>query len=376
MSNATRLRRRLVERLLAEGVLHDAHWMSAFRSVPRHVFLPRIFVPASNGWAAMEHGDEGWLRRVYSPDVLVVQLDDDSGLWERARYLGAQPGTPTSSSSQPSIMAIMLEELRVADGHRVLEIGTGTGYNAALLCHRLGSGLVYTVDIDPELVEAARKRLSEVGFAPSCAAADGAEGFPAGVLYDRVLCTCSVSSIPPAWLEQTVPGGLIVTTLNRPIGGGLVRIVAGEGATGQGRVLARDGRFMPLRAHRFKPSKALEGDVAWRPTRLPMGAITEVRSRFEFFAGLQLPGVTAAREGQSTTLLHPDGSWMRHRQRGSEFEVAEGGPRRLWEIVESAYEEWRELGEPGRDRFGLSLDGEDQVIWLDSPDGRSWPLRP
>ncbi|MFI9449669.1 methyltransferase domain-containing protein [Amycolatopsis sp. NPDC052450] len=376
MSNATRLRRRLVEHLLAEGVLHDAHWMSAFRSVPRHVFLPRIFVPASNGWAAMEHGDEGWLRRVYSPDVLVVQLDDDSGLWERARYLGAQPGTPTSSSSQPSIMAIMLEELRVADGHRVLEIGTGTGYNAALLCHRLGSGLVYTVDIDPELVDAARKRLSEIGFAPSCAAADGAEGFPAGVLYDRVLCTCSVSSIPPAWLEQTVPGGLIVTTLNRPIGGGLVRIVAGEGATGQGRVLARDGRFMPLRAHRFKPSKALEGDVAWRPTRLPMGAITEVRSRFEFFAGLQLPGVTAAREGQSITLIHPDGSWLRHRQKGSEYEVAEGGPRRLWEIVESAYEEWRELGEPGRDRFGLSLDGEDQVIWLDSPDGRSWPLRP
>lgn len=375
MSNATRLRRRLVEHLLAEGVLHDARWMTAFRSVPRHVFLPRFFVPAANGWAAVESGDDEWLRRVYSPDVLVVQLDDDSGLWERARYLGAQPGTPTSSSSQPSIMAIMLEELRVADGHRVLEIGTGTGYNTALLCHRLGSGLVYTVDIDPDLVDAARKRLAEIGYAPSCAAADGAEGFPAGVLYDRVLCTCSVSSIPPAWLEQTMPGGLIVTTLNRPIGGGLVRIVAGEGATGHGRVLARDGRFMPLRAHRFKPSKALEGDVSWRPTRLPMGVLTEPRSRFEFFAGLHLPGVTAARVGQSTTLVHPDGSWMRHRQRGSEFEVAEGGPRRLWEIVEAAHEDWLGLGEPGRDRFGLSLDGEDQVIWLDSPDGRIWPLR-
>ncbi|MFD6066076.1 MULTISPECIES: methyltransferase domain-containing protein [Amycolatopsis] len=376
MSNATRLRRRLVEHLLAEGVLHDARWMTAFRSVPRHVFLPRFFVPAANGWAAVESGDDEWLRRVYSPDVLVVQLDDDSGLWERARYLGAQPGTPTSSSSQPSIMAIMLEELRVTDGHRVLEIGTGTGYNTALLCHRLGSGLVYTVDIDPELVDAARKRLAEIGYAPSCAAADGAEGFPAGVLYDRVLCTCSVSSIPPAWLEQTVPGGLIVTTLNRPIGGGLVRIVAGEGATGQGRVLARDGRFMPLRAHRFKPSKALDGDVSWRPTRLPMGVLTEVRSRFEFFAGLHLPGVTAARAGQSTTLVHPDGSWMRHRQRGGEFEVAEGGPRRLWEIVEAAHEDWLGLGEPGRERFGLSLDGVEQVIWLDSPDGRTWPLFP
>ncbi|AGM03031.1 methyltransferase domain-containing protein [Amycolatopsis keratiniphila] len=376
MSNATRLRRRLVEHLLAEGVLHDARWMTAFRSVPRHVFLPRFFVPAANGWAAVEHGDDEWLRRVYSPDVLVVQLDDDSGLWERARYLGAQPGTPTSSSSQPAIMAIMLEELRVADGHRVLEIGTGTGYNTALLCHRLGAGLVYTVDIDPELVDAARKRLAEIGYVPSCAAADGAEGFPAGVLYDRVICTCSVSSIPPAWLAQTMPGGLILTTLNRPIGGGLVRIVAGEGATGHGRVLARDGRFMPLRAHRFKQSKVPEGEVTWRPTRLPMGVITEVRSRFEFFAGLCLPGVTASRDGRSTAMVHPDGSWLRHRQAGDGFEVAEGGPRRLWEIVEAAYEEWLDLGEPGRDRFGLSLNGDEQVIWLDSPEGRTWPLSP
>lgn len=375
MSSATRLRRRLVEHLLAEGVLHDAHWMTAFRTVPRHVFLPRFFVPATNGWAAMETGDDGWLPRAYSPDVLVVQLDDDSGLWERARYLGAQPGTPTSSSSQPSIMAIMLEELRVADGHRVLEIGTGTGYNAALLCQRLGSGLVYTMDIDPELVDAARKRLSECGYAPSCVAGDGAEGFPAGVLYDRVLCTCSVSSIPPAWLEQTVPGGLIVTTLNRPIGGGLVRIVAGEGATGHGRVLARDGRFMPLRAHRFKASKAPDGEGEWRSTRLPMEAITEVRSRFEFFAGLQLPGVTALRDGEHTALVHPDGSWVRHRRHGGEAEVAEGGPRRLWTLVERAQEEWLDLGQPWRDRFGLSLDGEDQVIWLDSPEGHTWPLR-
>ncbi|MFC3449678.1 methyltransferase domain-containing protein [Amycolatopsis speibonae] len=376
MSNATRLRRRLVEHLLAEGVLHDARWMTAFRTVPRHVFLPRFFVPAASGWAAMEHGDDEWLRRAYSPEVLVIQLDDDSGLWERARYLGAQPGTPTSSSSQPAIMAIMLEELRVADGHRVLEIGTGTGYNAALLCQRLGSGLVYTVDIAPELVDAARERLAEAGYAPSCAAADGADGFPAGVLYDRVICTCSVSSIPPAWLEQTVPGGLIVTTLNRPIGGGLVRIVAGEGATGQGRVLARDGRFMPLRAHRFKPSRVPDGDVVWRPTPLPMGVITEVRSRFEFFAGLQLPGVTALREGPRTALVHPDGSWVRHRHADGRFEVAEGGPRRLWEDIESAYEDWLGLGQPWRDRFGLSLDGEDQVIWLDSPEGRVWPLCP
>jgi protein-L-isoaspartate O-methyltransferase len=242
MTRSARLRRRLVEHLLDEDVLHAPEWIAAFRAVPRHVFLPRFFTPAGGLWAAVDREDPGWLEAVYSRDVLVTQLDDDPDRWELARRTGPVAGTPTSSSSMPSIMAIMLEELRVRDGQRVLEIGTGTGYNAALLSHRCGAGQVSTVDIDPVLVGAARERLAAAGYRPACEVGDGALGFPAGTLFDRVLCTASVSSIPPAWLAQTVPGGLIVTTLNRPIGAGLIRLVAGEDGTGQGHVLARDGR--------------------------------------------------------------------------------------------------------------------------------------
>ena len=337
MTKAARLRAKLVDELIASGALHDPHWTAAFGSVPRQLFLPRFFVSETPGghWRAVSRGDPDWLAQACSTAVLVTQLDEDPGRWEVARRQGPVPGTPTSSSSMPAIMAIMLEELRVSRGQHVLEIGTGTGYNAALLCHRLGAGYVSTVDIDPVLVDTAKEHLAECGYFPACAAADGAAGFPAGILFDRVLGTCSVSAVPPAWLAQTVPGGLVVTTLNRPLGAGLVRIVAGEGATGEGRVLTADGRFMPLRAHRAEapavPPPGLEDK--WEPSRLPFDVVTRPQSSFEFFAGLALPGVVPLQD----LLTHPDGSWVRHRDKN---EVAQGGPRRLWDIAEHAYVEW------------------------------------
>jgi methyltransferase of ATP-grasp peptide maturase system len=364
-----------VERLRREGVLTDERWVDAFRTVPRHVFLPRFFVPDRRRWRAVAREDEGWLQFVYSRNVLVTQLDDDPSRWAEARASGPVHGTPTSSSSMPAIMAIMLEELLVSDGQRVLEIGTGTGYNAALLCHRLGDSAVITVDIDPALVTTAAACLAQCGFAPTCGLSDGARGFPQEAPYDRVICTCSVSRIPPAWLDQTVPGGLIVTTLNRPIGAGLVRIVAGDGATGSGRVLAQDGRFMPLRAHRLADPAAVlasRGDPEdCRRPSLPLGEVINQTSRFEFYAGLELPEVIAIRD----FLVHPDGSWVRHHVRDGEQVVEQGGPRRLWDIVERAHQAFIDLGEPSRDRFGITVTPDAQYLWLDSPASRHcWPL--
>src|ERR1700716_3849732 len=142
MASAARLRRLLVATLRDEGALTEQRWIDIFRTVPRHTFLPRFFVPEEHGWGTMARGDDGWLTRAYSTNVLATQLDDDSSRWEAARPGGPLQGTPTSSSSMPAIMAIMLEELLVSEGQRILEIGTGTGYNAALLCQRLGESNV------------------------------------------------------------------------------------------------------------------------------------------------------------------------------------------------------------------------------------------
>ena len=117
--------------------------------MPREAFLPGSGLVAA-----------------YADEPIVIKRDSDD--------------VPISSSSQPSMMAIMLEQLEPAPGHRVLEIGTGTGYNAALLAELVGDrGLVVSVDIDQDLVEGARENLVRAGYSGvRVVCADGA-GIPA-----------------------------------------------------------------------------------------------------------------------------------------------------------------------------------------------------
>jgi protein-L-isoaspartate O-methyltransferase len=141
----------------------------------------------------------------------------------------------------------MLEALDVADGCRMLEIGTGTGYNAALLCERLGSEYVTSVDIDPELTELATERLAAGGYTPTLAAVDGAGGYPPRAPYDRIIATCGVPAIPQAWLEQAAPGAVIVVDVHGKMGGTLARLTAHHGEVATGRFLPRWASFMSLR---------------------------------------------------------------------------------------------------------------------------------
>jgi methyltransferase of ATP-grasp peptide maturase system len=381
-ADADRHRARMVRAMARDGLLTDPRWRAAFAEVPRHEFLPRFFRPLNAGaWIPVDHTDAAWLTEIYDNRVLVIQLDGNPDGWEHAVRMGEIGGVPTSSSSMPGIMAVMLEALELTDGHRVLEIGTGTGYNAALLCHRLGDSLVSTVDIDEALVDTARERLAAVGFRPTCVATDGALGYPPNAPYDRVLATCAVSRIPLPWLDQTRPGGLIVSTLNRPLGAGLVRITAGDGPCGTGAVLADDGRFMPLRADRIPIDQAtiaalVDAEGPTRPTALGASMVVSAASPFEFFAGLDLPGVVPTTLTSHLTLLaHADGSWVRHVTHRGRHEVTQGGPRALWDEVEDSYSRWLELDQPQRSRFGISVDPGGQKLWLDRPDGPyQWAL--
>jgi protein-L-isoaspartate(D-aspartate) O-methyltransferase len=263
----------------------------------------------------------------------------------------------------PTIMAIMLEALDVHRGQKILEVGTGTGYNAALLCHAVGSDNVTTIDVDPHISRRAREHLHANGFFPTCVTGDGALGHPDRAPYDRLLATCSVATVPPAWLEQTSPGGLVVTTLHRPIGAGLVQITSNGDGTGEGRVLIEDGRFMPLRAHAHPPALAGQGPFNRRTTKLALDTVVDPTSPFEFFAGIALPGVVAGRDW----LAHADGSWVHHR--GSH--VDQGGPRRLWDVVEEAVGEWHDLGKPRRHHFGITIGPDGQFLTLA---GHRWRL--
>jgi protein-L-isoaspartate(D-aspartate) O-methyltransferase len=110
----------------------------------------------------------------------------------------------------PSIMMEMLGLLDVRDGNRVLEVGTGTGYNAAWLCHRLGDECVTTIEVDSAVFEQALRNLKDAGYRPQVLCVDGEQGWPDGAPFDRVIATCTVREIPYAWVEQMRPGGKIV----------------------------------------------------------------------------------------------------------------------------------------------------------------------
>ncbi|MGW4207119.1 methyltransferase domain-containing protein [Lentzea sp. NPDC004789] len=348
MDDAGALRAELADHLLGDGVLHDSKWLKAFRDVPRHGFLPRFYRQLQGGdWEQVTDEHPDWLKLVYSDRVWVTQFDGDDTV------IG---GTPTCSSSMPTIMAIMLEALDVHNGQTVLEVGTGTGYNAALLCHAVGADNTTTIDVDPNISRRARERLHRNGFFPTCVTGDGALGHAERAPYDRLLATCSVATIPPAWLAQVRPGGLIVTTLHRPIGAGLVRIVSNGDGTGEGQVLVEDGRFMPLRAHANPPALAGSGSFDRRATTLPLNTVVDPASPFEFFAGIALPGVVAGHNW----LAHPDGSWVHHH--GSH--VDQGGPRHLWDLAEQAVVEWHELGKPRRQQFGIAVAPDGQFLTL------------
>jgi protein-L-isoaspartate(D-aspartate) O-methyltransferase len=174
----------MTDDLLAAGDLTDSAWQRAFTDTPRHAFVP-------------DHS----LTDAYSLTALVTQ-------WRTADSCGNK--RPTSSASSPRAVAMMLERLGTRDHHRVLEIGTGTGYNAALLCHRLGSANVYSNDLDPALVDDARNTLTDLGYHPTLVAADGYTGLSGGAPYDRILATCAVNHVPPDWIRQLGDGGRIV----------------------------------------------------------------------------------------------------------------------------------------------------------------------
>jgi protein-L-isoaspartate(D-aspartate) O-methyltransferase len=127
----------------------------------------------------------------------------------------ATGGAPLSCASEPRIVAMMLGQLAVLPGARILEIGAGTGYNAALLAELAGpSGQVTTIDIDPDVTAGARTALRAAGYGHvQVITGDGGIGYAPRAPYDRIIVTVGPWDIPPAWTQQLAPGGRLVVPL-------------------------------------------------------------------------------------------------------------------------------------------------------------------
>ncbi|GGM05952.1 hypothetical protein GCM10010129_57010 [Streptomyces fumigatiscleroticus] len=175
--------------------------------------------------------------------------------------------------SCPAVVIELLRHLDLGPGHRVLEIGTGTGYTTALLAQRTGAARLTTMEIDPGLARDAAARLRAADLAPCVVAGDGELGHPARAPYDRILCTAAVRSIPAAWLRQIRPGGIILRPFDTPFGyDELLKLTADHpAATGEPAAMVT---FMKLRGQRPPRPYAELGRpawTAWHPHRVTAG---------------------------------------------------------------------------------------------------------
>jgi protein-L-isoaspartate(D-aspartate) O-methyltransferase len=259
----------LVASLEGNGTLEDRRVSDAFRAVLRHHFLP---------------GHP--LTEVYEDTAIMTKFGDR--------------GVAVSSSSQPAIMAIMLQQLRPEPGQRVLEVGAGSGYNAALLAELVGSqGRVVTLDFDEDLSQSARAHLQVAGIeGVEVRHADGADGWPPGAPYDRLIVTASADDLSPAWLDQLREGGRLVIPLS--LAGPIQFSIAfdRQGPALVSKSLAFCG-FMPLRGDMARPAGRL-GEAgpppAWLANpgvgracgfQLPAG---DARAGFEAWLAMTEPG--------------------------------------------------------------------------------------
>ncbi len=358
------LRERMVTGLVDSGALTDEAWRQAFTAVPRHVLVPRFYRTSDRAVIDSANPDDAaiWLETVYSNKTLVTQIT---------------PTDVTSSGTMPGLIAKMLTALKISTGDNALHVGTGTGYTAALLCERLGSNKVTTIDIDPDLSNDARTRLGHLGYTPTLVTGNGAQGYAPNAPYDAILATCALQSVPADWLAQAAPGARIVA----PLATGLIALEVTGSDQASGRFLAPGGFFMFLRDTIQKdkprtPSNGIRRDP--RPTELgPFQTFYEDHLRF--LLTVALPEVCTGQHGPSWEdfiISDSAGSTARlDRTDNGSFLVTETGPRALWNEVEHLHQQWQAWGKPHRERYGLTINGQHQTIWLDEPhDTPTWPL--
>ncbi|MFC8079199.1 methyltransferase domain-containing protein [Streptomyces sp. NPDC057307] len=360
-------RQRLAETLRSKGVL-PLEWRDTVAFVDRGLFIPGV----------IEGGDfatdpESWLRAVYSDAPVVTQVNDGEGTPEGAFRLS------TSSSSMPSIMLEMLSLLDVRDEQRVLEIGTGTGYNAAWLSHRLGEANVTSVELDAAVLSTARENLKRAGFHPTTVLGNGRDGHQRGAPYDRVICTCTVREVPLAWLEQC-PNGRIVTPWGSSFFNGSYATLDVVEGKAQGAFSGYPA-FMWDRTQRAGAGRVrdLYHQEEGERSSTDIAPQNVIQDDPAFFIGLSVTDAwyrwcdSDDGSGEATLWVFSDDrkSWatVDYAPDAETYEVEQYGPRALWGETRAAFLGWHELEKPERSRFGLSVDARDgQRVWLDGPD--------
>lgn len=350
------------EKLAPRASHPTSRWREALATTPRHVFVPRWWeLDDSAEVFTLRDGpsaEQAWLKTVYDPYTTCVTKVGT--LHADHAEPGDHPrGLPTSSSTLPALVIKMYRHGQLYQGADILDVGTGSGYGAALLCRRFGDRRVTTVDVDPYLTEAASERMNTTGLHPTVAAIDATGPVPG--TYDRIVSMVSVRPIPASWLAALRPDGRLVATItNTSLIVTANKIDRSHGDTIDGEPLVAVGRverdwvgFMGARSgadyplgldHMFAAVRDLDGEHISRG-RYP---VLDVRDSGELDSILEItvPGIDRryeeSHDGRRTAwLLHRDGSWAHATAIGDEPPlVHQSGPRRLWDSLDDLRHYW------------------------------------
>ncbi len=349
----------------------------AFSVIPRHPFVDHYYLHEGGGsrlWTKHEQDDSaGWYEHIYSDEALITQVD--------------QYGRTLSSSSQPGVMACMLQALDMQPGMRVLEIGTGSGYNAAILAHLAGDpGLITTIDIDADLIEQAKHVLPQViGEGMTIAQADGNSGYEAHAPYDRIILTASTPALPAALLKQLAPDGILVGILQPKFAmlGGLLKAQK-QGEELKGNII-NTASFMELRPVDYQKRSIQIDFQAPLFASFPFDALLfqplAIRENhaFSFFLYYDFPGLYVFQKGEALFLYQeafPQGYVTFQQQPPLHAELRGDVPIAcsLWNRLVRASSFWERAGQPAITQYAFEMHRKGQMLSLHTPLGTVWPF--
>nr|BBH85257.1 hypothetical protein KTC_00080 [Thermosporothrix sp. COM3] len=263
-------------------------------------------------------------------------------------------------------MAGMIEALSLKKGMRVLEIGTGTGYNAALLA-LLTEQEIRSLDIDAELVTQAQQRLRQGGYRVQVLVGDGHNGSPDGAPYDRIIATGAVHAIPAAWRDQLAEGGILVCHLQGSLATPLVRLVKHTGYVA-GTCLATPGFFLLLQ---HAPTPPWGQRLPWQAydrlpvreeahTTLDLPALLQGDAAFRLFVECALPGLSLAYRFQQEhqrllTCLRHGQTLLTFLPEPGGYLVQVRGTIPLWSHLLAASDAWHQQGKPSLHQYTVRI---------------------